>query len=94
MAHTKSLEALDRALQDLRKNQNRFGGAMISLAGDFRQSLPVIPKPDDEISASPFYKYKKYVKTFFLNNCSILVMAEYLLTYHQRPNSRISFPRH
>jgi hypothetical protein len=35
MAHKKSLEALDRTLQDLRKNKNRFGGAMILLADDF-----------------------------------------------------------
>ncbi|KAJ8891306.1 hypothetical protein PR048_010822, partial [Dryococelus australis] len=39
MAHKKSLEALDRTMQDLRNNQNRFGGAMI-LLGDFRQTLP------------------------------------------------------
>ena len=49
MAHKKSLEALDRTLQDLRMNQNRFGGAMILSAGDFRQTLPVIPA--DELNA-------------------------------------------
>jgi hypothetical protein len=37
MTHQKFLEALDRTLQDLQKNQNRFGGAIILLAGDFRQ---------------------------------------------------------
>jgi hypothetical protein len=36
MVYKKSFEALDRTLQDLRKNQNRFGGAMVLLAGDFR----------------------------------------------------------
>ncbi|KAJ8895238.1 hypothetical protein PR048_000563 [Dryococelus australis] len=53
MAHKKSLEALDRTMQDLRNNQNRFGGAMILLAGDFRQTLPVIPwsTPADELNA-------------------------------------------
>ncbi|XP_046803760.1 uncharacterized protein LOC124419194 [Lucilia cuprina] len=52
--HKKSLEALDKTLQDLRNNQSRFGGAMILLAGDFRQTLPVIPRstPDDELNAS------------------------------------------
>ena len=44
MAHKKSLEALDRTLQDLRANANPFGRALILLAGDFRQTLPVIPK--------------------------------------------------
>ena len=38
----KSLEALDRTMKDLRNNQNRFVRAMILLAGDFRQTLPVI----------------------------------------------------
>ncbi|XP_050059845.1 ATP-dependent DNA helicase PIF1-like [Aphis gossypii] len=53
MAHKKSLEALDRTLKDLRSNNNRFGGAMILLAGDFRQTLPVIPRstPADELNA-------------------------------------------
>jgi len=40
----KSLEALDKTLKDLRSNHNQFGGAMILLAGDFRQTLPVIPR--------------------------------------------------
>lgn len=53
MAHKRSLEALDRTLKDLRNNNHRFGGLMILLAGDFRQTLPVIPKstPADEINA-------------------------------------------
>lgn len=51
--HKNSLEALDRMMQDLRNNQDRFGGAMILLAGDFRQTLPVIPRSTlaDEFSA-------------------------------------------
>ncbi|GFR29909.1 ATP-dependent DNA helicase [Trichonephila clavata] len=54
MAHKKSLEALDRSLQDLRGNTRPFGNALILLAGDFRQTLPVIPRstPADEINAS------------------------------------------
>jgi hypothetical protein len=53
MAHKRSLEALDRTMQDFRDNRNPFGGAMILLAGDFRQTLPVIPRstPADEINA-------------------------------------------
>ena len=53
MAHKKSLEALDRSLQDLRGNVQPFGNALILLAGDFRQTLPVIPRstPADEINA-------------------------------------------
>ena len=44
MAHKISLEALDRSLQDLRGNVKLFGNAVILLAGDFRQTLPVIPR--------------------------------------------------
>lgn len=53
MAHKRALEALDRTLKDLRCNTSRFGGTMILLAGDFRQTLPVIPRSTaaDEISA-------------------------------------------
>src|SRR5258705_1174441 len=53
MAHKKSLEALDQSLQDLRDNPTPFGNALILLAGDFRQTLPVIPRstPADEINA-------------------------------------------
>ena len=40
--HKKSLEALNRTMKDLRNNHNRFYGAIILLAGDFRQTFPVI----------------------------------------------------
>lgn len=52
-AHKKSLEALNFTLKDLRRNNNIFGGLMILLAGDFRQTLPVIPRgtPADELNA-------------------------------------------
>ncbi|XP_066428603.1 uncharacterized protein [Eleutherodactylus coqui] len=53
MAHKKALEALDRTLQDLRGNAQPFGGALILLSGDFRQTLPVIRRstPTDELNA-------------------------------------------
>ncbi|XP_037944204.1 ATP-dependent DNA helicase PIF1-like [Teleopsis dalmanni] len=52
MAHKRALEALDRTLKDLRNDSRCFGGAMILLSGDFRQTLPVIPKSTaaDEIN--------------------------------------------
>ena len=53
MAHKRSLEALDRTLQDLRENRAEMGGVAMVLSGDFRQTLPVIPKGTkaDEIRA-------------------------------------------
>ena len=53
MAHKNALEAVDRTMQDLRRDSRRFGGAMILTSGDFRQTLPVIAKSTaaDEINA-------------------------------------------
>ncbi|UYV71003.1 hypothetical protein LAZ67_8001384 [Cordylochernes scorpioides] len=53
MAHKNSLEALDRTLRDLKGNNKLMGGILLLLAGDFRQTLPVIPRstPADEINA-------------------------------------------
>ncbi|XP_029173244.1 ATP-dependent DNA helicase pfh1-like [Nylanderia fulva] len=68
MAHKKLLEALDRSLQDLRGNIKPFGNALILLAGDFRQTLPLIPRstPADKINAclkySTFWQHVKTLK--------------------------------
>lgn len=53
MAHKKSLEALNRTLQDLRGKQEPFCGLLILLAGGFRQTLSVIPRSTaaDELNA-------------------------------------------
>ena len=49
----KSLKALDRTLKDLRGNRELFGGTLILLSRDFRQTPPVIPRstPTDELNA-------------------------------------------
>ncbi|XP_041451331.1 ATP-dependent DNA helicase pif1-like [Drosophila obscura] len=53
MANKKSLEALNRTLKDIRGDNRLFGGALILLAGDFRQTLPVVKlgTSADEINA-------------------------------------------
>uniref|UniRef100_UPI00358E6312 ATP-dependent DNA helicase PIF1-like n=2 Tax=Myxine glutinosa TaxID=7769 RepID=UPI00358E6312 len=53
MSHRLAFEALDRTLQDLRGNAKIMGGVTLLLSGDFRQTLPVIPKgtPADELRA-------------------------------------------
>jgi ATP-dependent DNA helicase PIF1 len=69
MTHKRSLEALDRTLKDLRDNQNIFGGTMILLSGDFRQTLPVIPQSTvtDELNAClKLSNFWRYVKTLQL----------------------------
>jgi ATP-dependent DNA helicase PIF1 len=44
MMHRCYLEAVDRLFCDLMKNDLPFGGKIILLGGDFRQTLPVLPK--------------------------------------------------
>jgi ATP-dependent DNA helicase PIF1 len=53
MAHKKALEALDRTMRDLRGKNQVMGAAVVVLAGDFRQTLPVIQRgtPADELNA-------------------------------------------
>lgn len=53
MIHKNGLEALDRTLKDIRNNKKLMGGIVVVLAGDFRQTLPVIPRGTmtDEIKA-------------------------------------------
>ncbi|XP_039483119.1 uncharacterized protein LOC120446291 isoform X2 [Drosophila santomea] len=53
MAHKYSLEALNRTMQDSNSNNKLFGGAILLLSGDFRQTLPVKPRFTfaDEINA-------------------------------------------
>jgi len=66
MAHKKPLEALHHTLQDLRSNNDLMGGSTVVLAGDFRQTLPIIQRssPADELNAC--LKAWRYVKTFTL----------------------------
>lgn len=69
MAHKKALEALDTTLKDIRGNNKLMGGALLLLCGDFRQTLPVIPKstPVDEINACLKYSaiWKHVTKVSF-----------------------------
>ena len=53
MAHKHSLQALNRTLKDIKNNDKLFGGTLLLLSGDFRQTLPVIPRSTyaDEINA-------------------------------------------
>lgn len=65
MAHKRALEALDRTMKDLHNNSRLFGGTLILLAGDFRQTLPIIPRSTaaDELNAclkaSHLWRYVK-----------------------------------
>ncbi|KAL0860020.1 hypothetical protein ABMA27_010335 [Loxostege sticticalis] len=53
MAHRKAVEAVDRTLRDIRQNDQPMGGVTMLFCGDFRQTLPVVPRGTkaDEIRA-------------------------------------------
>ncbi|XP_037822310.1 uncharacterized protein LOC119610957 [Lucilia sericata] len=53
MAHKCGFEALNRSLKDIRSNNDIMGGFTVLLAGDFRQTLPVVPRGTiaDEVKA-------------------------------------------
>ena len=69
MAHKISFEALDRSLQDLRGSITPFGNALLLLAGDFRQTLPVIPRSTPAVKINARLKYSiswQHIKTLKL----------------------------
>ena len=44
MQHKFAIEALDRTLKDLLENGKPFGGITVLFGGDFRQTLPIVPR--------------------------------------------------
>ncbi|KAL4091658.1 hypothetical protein QTP88_026315 [Uroleucon formosanum] len=44
MSHKKGFEALNNSLKDLRNSILLMGGVTVLLAGDFRQTLPIVPR--------------------------------------------------
>lgn len=44
VSYKQAIEAVDRSLKDIRDNNQIMGGMVVLLAGDFRQTLPVVPK--------------------------------------------------
>ncbi|GFX65289.1 ATP-dependent DNA helicase [Trichonephila clavipes] len=57
MFHKKAIEALNRTLQDLRDSTDIMGGRVVLLAGDFRQTLPVIQR------GTPAYEIQACIKS-------------------------------
>ena len=68
--HKHGFEALYRTLQDVRENNQIMGGLLILLAGEFRQTLPIVTRgtPADELKASLKVSYLwRSVKCLGLN---------------------------
>ena len=59
MADKYAIKASDRTLEDPRGNNSPMGGVVFLMAGDLRQTLPVIPKGTkaDEIKACIISSY-------------------------------------
>jgi len=54
MVHKAGVEALDRTLRDIRSSDKTIGGITLVFTGDFRQTLPAVPRGtrSDQINAS------------------------------------------
>eukprot|EP00918_Siedleckia_nematoides_P087190 GHVU01191799.1.p1 GENE.GHVU01191799.1~~GHVU01191799.1.p1 ORF type:complete len:1705 (-),score=120.63 GHVU01191799.1:910-5910(-) len=54
-AHVSHLEKLDASLRDVRNNDQPFGGVIVVLAGDFRQTSPIVNRQvEDPVRACLF----------------------------------------
>jgi ATP-dependent DNA helicase PIF1 len=68
MARRNLLEALDHTLRDICDTKTPFGGKILVLGGDWRQTLPVIPNADRStivdaaLKASPLWRHFKIFK--------------------------------
>ncbi|XP_030060875.1 uncharacterized protein LOC115471313 [Microcaecilia unicolor] len=66
MAPTMALTAVDTLLKDIMKNDKPFGGKVLLLAGDFRQTLPVVPHGDQTQIIEASIKFNKLWKQFHI----------------------------
>ncbi|RAW22753.1 hypothetical protein PC110_g20803 [Phytophthora cactorum] len=64
MTHRYQYEAVDRTLQDLLKNDMPFGGILMLMSGDFRQTLPAIPRaePAEIYKRSPLWRDFEFLR--------------------------------
>jgi len=69
MAHKSGVEALNRSLKDIRGNKRFMGGVTVLLAGDFRQTLPVVPKGTSADEVKSFLKDLLYGLRLIYSNC-------------------------
>lgn len=53
MMHRNAIEAVNTTLKDIRNSEDTMGGILMVLAGDFRQTLPIVKRGTmaDEIDA-------------------------------------------
>ena len=80
MAHKGGLEALDRSFRDLKGNSCIMGGTSLFIIGDFRQTLPVVPRgtPADELNAclKSSYLWPKVTTLRMKTNMRVLLTGD------------------
>ncbi|GFW42045.1 ATP-dependent DNA helicase [Trichonephila clavipes] len=80
MSHKRAIELLDRCLQDIQNNRKLMGGAVVLLAGGFRQTLPVIERGTaaDEINAclKASYLWTKVEKLCLTTNMQVQLFSD------------------
>ncbi|XP_061385351.1 uncharacterized protein LOC133320776, partial [Danaus plexippus] len=80
MSHKRAIEALDRCLQDIHSNRKLMGGVVVLLAGDFRQTLPIIERGTaaDEINAclKASYLWSKVEKLYLTTNMRVQLFSD------------------
>lgn len=64
MAPSIALDAVDRCLKHLMENNLPFGGKVLLLGGDFRQTLPVVPHASRAAIVESSVKFNKYWEHF------------------------------
>lgn len=64
MAPSVALDAVDRLLKDIMKNDVPFGGKVLLLGGDFRQTLPVIPNASRAAIVEASLKFNRHWHEF------------------------------
>ena len=65
--HRYTLEAIDKGLQDILGNTEPFGGKSVVLGGDWRQTLPIVPRGSQARQIKMSLKNKKVWKRSVAN---------------------------
>ncbi|PIA50576.1 hypothetical protein AQUCO_01200041v1 [Aquilegia coerulea] len=103
MQHRFCIEAVDRSLQDIMENNKPFGGITVVLGGDFKQTLPVVPKGTREqiVGASlrnsnlwSQVEVLSLVKNMRLDSSDPenIKFAEYLIKVGTNPEEKVQVP--
>ena len=81
MSNKGAVEALDRSLRDLRGCKKIMGGLTVLLSGDFRQTLPVVPRGTraDEVKSclKSSYLWKEITILYLKRNMRVHLTGSY-----------------